>query len=123
MLKKTANFGLSLAIVVLGSFSTGSAQSKPAESPKAPAAASGTPKIVVGCLTGYDGHYTLGASDDTLYLLDGDSALFKRYNANMVQVTGMVSETPPSQSHNNVLSQQPPKLTVSKLKKVADLCN
>ena len=122
-MKKTANVWLSLTMVVLGTCSTGSAQSQAGASAKAPAAANGTPKTVVGCLTGYDGHYTLGASDDTLYLLDGDSALFKRYNANMVQVTGMVSETPPSQSHNNVLSQQPPKLTVFKLKKVADLCN
>ena len=90
----------------------------PKQSPPA-----GTPKTVVGCLTGYDGNYTLGASNDTLYLLEGDTALFKRYNARMVQVTGTVSEPSQGTSRNNVLSQQPPTLTVSRLKKVADGCN
>lgn len=81
------------------------------------------PKTVVGCLTGYDGHYTLGASNDTLYLLDGDSATFKKYNAKMVRATGTVSEPSHETSRNNVLSQQPPTLTVTSLKKVADGCN
>jgi hypothetical protein len=102
---------------------TAFAQSQGDASPKQSAPPSGTPKSVVGCLTGYDGHYTLGASNDTLYLLEGDNALFKRYNARMVQVTGTISEPPPAPSRNNVLSQQPPTLTVSKLKKVADGCN
>jgi hypothetical protein len=84
---------------------------------------SGQPKTVVGCLTGYDGHYTLGASNDTLYLLEGDSELFKKYNARMVKVTGMVSEPSRNTSEHNVLSQQPPTLTVQTLKKVADGCN
>ena len=53
----------------------------------------------------------------------GNPAEFKRYNAKMVQATGIVSETPPDPSRNNVLSQQPPTLTVSNLKKVADGCN
>jgi hypothetical protein len=85
--------------------------------------AAGQPKTVVGCLTGYDGHYTLGASNDTLYLLDGDSAAFKKLNARMVKVTGLVSEPSRSTSEHNVLSQQPPTLTVQTLKKVADGCN
>ena len=84
---------------------------------------SGKPKTVVGCLTGYNGHYTLGTSSDTLYRLEGDSALFKRYNARLVEATETVSEPPPDPSRNNVLSQQPPTLTVSKLKKVADGCD
>ncbi|MGC2112714.1 MAG: hypothetical protein WA655_24555 [Candidatus Korobacteraceae bacterium] len=78
---------------------------------------------IVGCLTGYEGRYTLGASNDTLYLLDGDTALFKRYNARMVQASGTVTEPSPHTSQENVLSQQPPTLTVTKLKKVADGCN
>ncbi len=102
---------------------TVSAQSQAGSSPKQTAPTGGAPKTVVGCLTGYDGHYTLGTSSDTLYLLIGDSALFKRYNARMVKATGTVSETPPDPSKDNVLSQQPPTLTVSKLKKVADGCN
>jgi hypothetical protein len=100
-----------------------SAQSQEGSSPKAPVAAGGAPKTVVGCLTGYNGHYTLGTMSDTLYLLVGDSALFKHYNAMLVRATGTVSEPPPDPSRNNVLSQQPPTLTVSKLKKVADGCN
>jgi hypothetical protein len=102
---------------------TVSAQSQEGSLPKQTSPPSGSLKTVVGCLTGYDGHYTLGTSSDTLYLLEGDSALFKRYNARMVQATGTVSESAPDPSRNNVLSQQPPKLTVSKLKKVADGCD
>ncbi len=101
---------------------TASAQGQDGSASKPSTPPSSTPKTIVGCLTGYDGHYTLGTSNDTLYLLEGDSALFKRYNARMVQATGTVSETPPDPSRNNVLSQQPPTLTVSKLKKVADGC-
>ncbi len=114
---------VTLAIPTLCAAMTVSAQSQVGSSPKQTAPPSGAPKTVVGCLTGYDGHYTLGTSSDDLYLLEGDSALFKRYNARLVQATGTVSEPPPGQSKNNVLSQQPPKLTVSKLKKVADGCN
>ncbi len=114
---------VTLAIFALCAAMTVSARSQEGSSPKQTAPPSGAPKTVVGCLTGYDGHYTLGTSSDTLYLLEGDSALFKRYNARMVQATGTVSESPPGSSKNDVLSQQPPKLTVSKLKKVADGCN
>jgi hypothetical protein len=114
---------MTLATFTLCAAMTASAQSQGGPSPKQTAPPSGAPKTVVGCLTGYDGHYTLGTSSDTLYLLQGDSTLFKRYNARMVQATGTVSEPPPGPSKNNVLSQQPPTLTVSKLKKVADGCN
>lgn len=114
---------LTLAIFALLAAVMASAQSQGGASPKAAAPPSGAPKTVVGCLTGYNGHYTLGTMSDTLYLLVGDSDLFKRYNAKMVQITGTVSEPPPDPSRNNVLSQQPPSLTVSKLKKVADGCN
>ncbi len=113
---------LTTAVFGLCTFSTAIAQSQGDSSPKQPAPA-GEPKTVVGCLTGYDGHYTLGASNDTLYLLHGDEAQFKRYNAKMVQATGTISEPQPGSSRQNVLSQQPPSMTVTKLKKVADGCN
>jgi hypothetical protein len=122
-MNKSKKVWLSLAMVVLCASRIPFAQSQGDASPKQSTPLSGTPKTVVGCLTGYDGHYTLGASNDTLYLLEGDSALFKRYNVKMVQVTGTVSEARPGSSRNNVLSQQPPTLTVSKLKKIADGCN
>jgi hypothetical protein len=97
------------------------AQDQPA--PGSPSRDAGKPITVVGCLTGYDGRYTLGTSNDTLYLLVGDNTVFKRLNARMVQVSGNVTEPPPHTSRDNVLSQQPPTLTVAKLKKVADGCN
>lgn len=93
----------------------GGSSSKPAESAK--------PQTIVGCLTGYNDRYTLGASNDMLYLLDGDNETFKRYNAKMVRVTGTVTEPPPGTSSHDVLSQQPPTLKVRSLKKVADGCN
>ena len=82
----------------------------------------GKPITAVGCLTGYEGRYTLGTSSDMLYLLEGDTDAFKRLNARMVEATGTVSEPPPHTSKDDVLSQQPPTLTVTKLKKVADGC-
>ena len=114
---------VTLAVPTLCAAMTISAQSQEGSSPKQKAPPGGAPKTVVGCLTGYDAHYTLGTSSDDLYVLEGDSALFKRYNARLVQATGTVSEQPRGPSKNDVLSQQPPKLTVSKLKKVADGCD
>jgi hypothetical protein len=110
----TAAFIVSAAL-----FSAAQDQSAPASPGRNP----GKPITVVGCLTGYDGRYTLGTSNDTLYLLVGDNTVFKRLNARMVQVSGNVTEPPPHPSRDNVLSQQPPTLTVAKLKKVADGCN
>jgi hypothetical protein len=122
-LKKVRNIGRSLAISTLCGCAVVFAQGQDGSSSKQTAPPAGTPKTVVGCLTGYDGHYTLGASNDTLYLLDGDTALFKRYNAKLVRATGTVSESAPGTSRNNVLSQQPPVMMVTALKKVADGCN
>jgi hypothetical protein len=119
-LRNVVGVALSIAVVGLLSSTAAFAQDKGVLTNKPSA---GQPKTVVGCLTGYDGHYTLGASDDTLYLLDGDTAAFKKLNARMVKVTGTVSEPSRETSKNNVLSQQPPTLTVRTLKKVADGCN
>ncbi|MGB9256074.1 MAG: hypothetical protein WCC25_14640 [Candidatus Korobacteraceae bacterium] len=111
---------LTVVLVVYAALGS-AAQDQPA--PKTSSPDPGKPITVVGCLTGYDGRYTLGTSNDTLYLLVGDSTVFKRLNARMVQVSGNVTEPPPHTSRDNVLSQQPPTLTVAKLKKVADGCN
>lgn len=111
--------GLPFVLLGLGTSLAASAQDNH-DSAHKPA---GQLKTVVGCLTGYDGRYTLGASNDMLYLLDGDSAAFKKLNARMVKVTGLVSEPDRATSDHNVLSQQPPTLTVQSLKKVADGCN
>jgi hypothetical protein len=111
------------AMFVLWATMTTFAPGQSSSSPKDSVPPKGKPITVVGCLTGYEGRYTLGTSSDALYLLDGDGALFKRYNARMVRLTGTVSEPPAHTSNDNVLSQQPPTLTVSQLKKVADGCN
>lgn len=121
-MKSAGKVGLTFVAFSLCAWMTASAQSKDGSSPKQ-ADTPGVAKTFVGCITGYEGHYTLGTSSDTLYLLDGDPALLKRYNAVLVRVTGTISEPPPGTSRNNVLSQQPPTLTVSKLKKIADGCN
>ena|SRR5580704_3650642 len=118
-LRNLVKVALSVAAVGFLSSTAAFAQDKGASNKPS----AGQPKTVVGCLTGYDGHYTLGASNDTLYLLDGDTAAFKKLNARMVKVTGTVSEPSRETSKNNVLSQQPPTLTVQTLKKVADGCN
>jgi hypothetical protein len=119
---KSACKGFAFVVFFLGAWVTAFAQSQDGSSRK-PADTPGVAKTIVGCITGYEGRYTLGTSSDTLYLLDGDPALLKRYNAVLVRVTGTISEPPPGASKNSVLSQQPPTLTVSKLKKVADGCN
>ena len=118
-MSKTTLLMLLLAVILAGGVSA-AAQDQGAS--KAPPQA-GKPVTVVGCLTGYEGRYTLGTSSDMLYLLDGDSAMLKKYNARMVQASGTVTEPPPHTSQDNVLSQQPPTLTITKLKKVADGCN
>jgi hypothetical protein len=114
---------VAVAILSAGAWVAMAGQDQGGSNAKASPAPAGKPITVVGCLTGYEGRYTLGASNDTLYLLDGDTALFKRYNARMVQASGTVTEPQARTSRENVLSQQPPTLTVTKLKKVADGCN
>ena len=116
---KSASFAL--VMLCAATIAVAQGQSSPSQKQGVPAA--GQEKTVTGCLSAYEDHFTLGTSNDELFLLEGDSASFKRYNAKMVQVTGTVTEPPPGTSRNNVLSQQPPTLVVSKLKKVADGCN
>ena len=115
-----ARFTFSLMLLGQLTSSALSAQSKEGTSD---ASVQGQKKTVVGCLTGYDGRYTLGASNDMLYLLDGDTDQFKRLNAKMVRATGIVSEPIAETSKHDVLSQQPPTMKVTSLKKVADGCN
>lgn len=113
-------YNRAVALVMFLGLSTASiAQDKAASNNSQPA----QKKTVVGCLTGYDGHYTLGTSSDMLFLLDGDAATFKQLNAKMVKATGTVSEPEAKTSKHNVLSQQPPTMKVISLKKIADGCN
>jgi hypothetical protein len=77
---------------------------------------------IKGCLTGFDGHYTIGTSRDDLYVLQGDASLFKRYNGKMVKATGTLSASVQESSTQNALSQQPPQFKVSQLRKIADIC-
>lgn len=111
-----------MAIVAVYVAMTASMQSQETAPAKQAAGSNGTPKTIVGCLSGYDGRYTLGTSTDDLYELAGDPDLFKRYNGKKVQATGTVSQAAKGTSPNNALSQQPPRLNVSKLKKLADNC-
>jgi hypothetical protein len=92
-------------------------------SPSQAGTAEGKTVTVTGCLTGLDGNYTLGTMSDKLYLVHGDDAVLKKLNARIVRITGSVSEPPPHASNRDVLSQQPPSLTVNTIKKVADTCN
>lgn len=94
------------------------AQDKPA-----PDQTGGKTVTVTGCLTGMEGHYTLGTMSDQLFLLQGEDTQLKKFNAQRVRVTGSVTEPPPHTSRQNVLSQQPPTLTIHTIKKVADTCS
>ncbi len=123
IMKSGSKVWLTLASLLLCAWTIAFAQSSEGPSSKPTVPSAGSAKTVVGCITGYEGRYTLGTSNDTLYLLQGDPDLLKHYNAVLVKVTGTVSEPRPGDSRNNVMSQQPPTLTVSKLKKMADGCN
>jgi len=108
--------------MLLAGFGLSTLRAQSGES-KSDAARHDQAKTIVGCLTGEDGHYTLGTSDDMLYLLEGDTEQFKHLNAKTVRATGTVSGSSRQTSKDNVLSQQPPMMKVTSLKKVADGCN
>jgi hypothetical protein len=77
---------------------------------------------VKGCMTGYGDRYSIGTARDDLYVLQGDISLFKRYSGKMVQATGTLTPAVNGASKHDALSQQPPELLVTKLKKVGDVC-
>lgn len=104
--------------MLLGLSTAGMAQDKNAE--KSPAEGE---KTVIGCLTGSEGQYTVGTSNDMLYVLEGDTDSFKRLNGKMVKIAGTMSDPRSGTSKDNVLSQQPPTIKVTALKKMADSCN
>ena len=110
---------VSIAAVLLAAPAVLFAQDKAS----APDQASGNTVTVTGCLTGTDGRYTLGTMGDKLYLLRGGNTELKKFNAQRVRITGSVTEPPPHTSRHDVLSQQPPTLTIDTIKKVADTCN
>ncbi len=119
-LRPSVRIVLSVALAGLW-FSTGSAAQNNKDGSGQPS--NGQPQKVVGCLTGEDNRYTLAASNGNLYLLDGEAEAFKRYNAKMVEATGTVSESSSETSKHDVLSQQPPTVKVTSLRKIADRCN
>ena len=73
-------------------------------------------------MSGYEGRYTIGTARDDLYLLEDDVATFKQYNGKMVEATGTLAPAAKETSPHDALSEQPPQLTVTKLKKLADRC-
>ena len=77
---------------------------------------------IKGCLTGAENRYTIGTSRGDLYVLNGDPSLFTRYNGKIVEATGTMSPATNRTSSQDALSQQPPELKVTKLKKLADVC-
>ncbi len=87
-----------------------------------PGAAENKTITVKGCLTGAENRYTIGTSRGDLYVLDGDPSLFKRYNSKIVEATGTLSPATNRTSHQDALSEQPPELKITKLKKLADVC-
>ena len=115
---------LSIAVLALAATAAVFAQDKAASAPDQTGASGGANTVTVtGCLTGTNGRYTLGTMSDKLYLLRGDSAQLKKFNARRVRVTGSVTEPAPHTSRHDVLSQQPPTLTIDTIKKVADTCS
>jgi len=117
-------FGVVLSVAVLSLLAAVAslAQDKASSS----AGQSGTPNgtvTVTGCLTANGNRYTLGTMSDDLYVLKGDDAAFRKLNATRVQVTGTVSPSVQRTSKHDALRHQPPTLTVTGLKKVADTCS
>jgi hypothetical protein len=89
---------------------------------KTPGTAEPKSVTIKGCMSGYEGRYTIGTARDDLYLLEGDVATFKHFNGKMVEATGTLAPAATETSPHDALSEQPPQLTVTKLKKLADRC-
>jgi len=98
------------------------AQDNSGATKKQPGTPNGNKVTVTGCLTGLDDHYTLGTMSDQLYVVHGDLALLKKFNARMVRVTGILSQSTEGDSKRDVLRQQPQGITVTTIDKVADTC-
>lgn len=116
ILVSTALFSLLVATAPLAQDNSGGAAKK-GETP-----ANGSTVTVTGCLTGGEGRYTLGTMKDELYVLHGDQALLNKFNAQRVQVTGTYSGSKDRESSHDALRDQPPTITVTKIKKLADTC-
>jgi len=80
------------------------------------------PITVQGCLTGSSAHYTLATTQGDLYRLAGNDASLRQFNGKTVSITGTATKSDASWSAKGVLKTPPPKLTVSKIKKVFDTC-
>jgi hypothetical protein len=77
---------------------------------------------VQGCLTGSSAHYTVATTQGDLYGLAGNDELLRQFNGKTVSITGTATKSDASWSAKRVLKTPPPKLTVSKIKKVFDTC-
>src|ERR1700745_3404706 len=77
---------------------------------------------VQGCLTGSSAHYTVATTQGDLYGLAGNDALLRQFNGKTVSIIGTATKSDASWSAKRVLKIPPPKLTVSKIKKVFDTC-
>ena len=82
-----------------------------------------TPITVQGCSTGTSAHYTVATTQGDLYRLAGNDALLRQFKGTTVSITGTATKSDASWSAKRVLTTPPPKLTVSKIKKVFDTCD
>jgi hypothetical protein len=80
------------------------------------------PITVQGCMTGSSAHYTVATTQGDLYRLAGNDASLRQFNGKTVSITGTATKSDASSSAKRVLKTPPPKLTVSKIKKVFDTC-
>jgi hypothetical protein len=81
------------------------------------------PITVQGCLTGSSAHYTVATTQGDLHRLAGNDASLRQFNGKTVSITGTAAtKSDASWSAKRVLKTPPPKLTVSKIKKVFDTC-
>src|ERR1700746_274290 len=78
---------------------------------------------VQGGLTGSSAHYMVATTQGDLYGLAGNDELLRQFNGKTVSITGTATKSDASWSAKRVLKTPPPKLTVSKIKKVFDTCD
>src|ERR1700751_5393387 len=81
-----------------------------------------TPITVQGCLIGSSAHYTVATTQGDLYRLAGNDASLRQFNGKTVSIIGTATNPDASWSAKRVLKTPPPKLTVSKIKKIFDTC-
>ena len=109
-------------LLVLTALLSGQTASNQGGSTASKATNDSTPITVQGCLTGSSAHYTVATTQGDLYGLAGNDELLRQFNGKTVSITGTATKSDASWSAKRVLKTPPPKLTVSKIKKVFDTC-